>query len=737
VAVLLLSLAGEARAVLPEGSEICRFRAVGAENPFQRWLASQDVTCVAAGTPLAFPSGLWNVFVRAAGTISTAPLLIEGDTTAPLIDPPLVAAATLTPLLADGKTAVIYVPRRAAAYPVDAARVVVPAGEPLWLFVVEKSAPIALFSIAPLTAGSERTVDARGSGASSIVGWLHVPEAERKALASATGVTSPTMHAGSRDGDPLPAPSLLHGAFYRVGDVAAPTAEVRLEGRGWMADRRVVRVQPGVTIAPAPLFVRATGTLVVHWSSEEDLAALDRSIGSCDEEERPQVIIAISRCPMARMAEAEESEECVLIGEQRSDSFFGSVTFDGVAPGLHRAQMRYGKLPPVARLALVQPLRVADLRVEAHYYPLYGSVTRGGEPLEEKVRIEFPGGVGFAPEDSEEYRAVSLTPHISVDTQIRVEACDGAPRAIVLSDEMARRSSRHNIDIPANVLEVQVSDTFTRESLDGALVKLEAYALLRPSRVVFTTTREAGQGGIVTLPAVPVREIQLTVSHPGYDTRRIERFTMPKSGTHTIDAQLVPQRGTRGKITSERAFEKGEVVWYSPAGSQTERAELAPDGTFVYQNWHTAEETMVVIAASHPLWVMRAPELARHQSLNARFPDAPVVAFDVWLASAVPADEERYIGIAIGGVRIPQPVLAQHQTMRRNAALMRGAGPQHFRDLLATGAIDVLLGPRAADIEFRARHLDIFSFARYADVPRQRLEAGATDVVLTLKERER
>lgn len=731
--LVLLSVAVQARGALPEGSEICRFRAGEAENPFRRWLSSQEVTCVAAGSRVELPKGLWNVFVRTPNAISTTPLLFEGDATAPVIEPPLAAGATITLQLPEGKSGVIYLPRRASAYPVSATRAVVPADEPLWLIVVEKSEPLAVLPIAPLAAGSERTIDARGSSGASLIGWLHVPVADRKALADASGVTSPAIRAGAAEGEPLPAPVLLHGAFFRVGSIATPTAELRIDGRGWLPDRRVVRMKPGLTVAGAPLLVRASGTLTVHWNTEDDLGALERSIGSCEEPDPPELVIAISKCAASRLSQVEDSDECTLIAEQKPNSFFGSVTFDNIPPGLYRAEMRFGKLPPTLRAAAVTPVRVTDLRLYAHYHPMYGSITHGGEPLGESVSIEFPGGVGFAPEDSEEYDAVSLEPYLEAETQIKVRACDGSPRAIVLSEALARRGSRVNIDIPANVLEVQVRDTFTTEALRGALVKLEAFALLRPPRVVFTTTREADDHGTMKLSAVPLREIQLTVSHPGYETRTFNRFTMPKSGTHTVDAQLVPLRGTRGKIESSRAFEKGAVVWYSPTGTQSERAELAPDGTFVYQNWHTAEETMTVISASHPLWVMRAPQVERRQSLNVRFPDAPVVAFDVWLASAVPAEEERYIGVAVGGVRIPQPVLAQHQEMRRNPEVLRGSGPQHFADLLMTGPLDIVLGPPEVEIEPRFRHLDIFAFPQYAEVPRQRLEAGAADVVFTLK----
>ena len=721
-------------ATAPAGGELCRFRALEAENPFRRWLASQEVTCVPAGAAMEFPAGLWNVFARAEGAVSATPLLVDGDDAPAAVQPPLGPAATVAPLLPEGHTAAVYVPRRGSAFPVEGARVTVPADEPLWLFVLDRSTPVAVIPIAAIPAGSDRAVDARGGGPPAIVGWLQVPEPERSLLPETTGLSAPAIRAGSREADPLPSPALLHGAFFRVRDAAPGNAELRLDGRGWIPDRRVVKVQPGVTVAAAPLRVRPTGTLTVHWNTDVDLPALDRSVGSCEEDEQAaQLVITVSRCPAPRRGEHPDAAECATIREQKAEAFFGSITFDDIVPGLYRAGMRYGKLPPSSSLATVGPLKVTDLRLFASYLTVEGSVTRGGEPLGEKVRISFQGGIGFAPEETEEYRAVFRPPPIGPEAQIRVEACDGSPRATVLADRPMRPWSRFDIDIPANELAIHVTDTFTREALPGATVKLEAMAVREP-RVVFSMTATADEQGKLVWTGVPVRELRLTVSHAGYETRNVEPFTMPKSGRHAVDAQLVPLRGTRGKIVSDRPFDGGEVVWFSPGGSETERARLAEDGTFVYTNWHTPEETMAVISRSHPLWVLRAPATERRTAITLGFPNAPAVAFDVWLAAAVPPNETRYVGVAIGNVRVPQPVLAEHQALRRDEPLMRGAGPQHFRDLLATGPVEVILGPRVDEVATRARAMDLFALPQFADAPRQRLQPGATDVVFTLNQ---
>lgn len=734
LACLVLFLAATASA---QRGEICRFRALDAENPVRRWLASQEVTCARIGMEqLEFPSGLWNVFVRSDFDISVLPQLVDGDAANPMpFVPELVRAAWMTPMLPEGHSGVIYVPRHGSAMPVDRARMTVPADEPLWLFVLDKSVPVAVIAIPPLAPETEQAVDARRGEPPSIVGWLQVPEADRYKLAQATGVFSPTVRAGARAADPLPPPAKLHGAFFLIHDAPIGNAEVRLTGRGWVPDRRVVKVKAGVTISEAPLIVRAAGTLLLYWRSDQDLPALDRSVKTCGASEgTPQLVIALSKCVGVR-GQRPDAAECTLVREEPvADYHYGSLTFDDLVPGLYRAEMRFGKLPPVGEMRNVNALDITDLRLKAEYATLHGSVTRGGEPLGEDVRIRLPRGIGFAPADSDQYHAVMLptTGPSTIDVEITVAPCEGEP-AVVLTDRPIRPGMRLDIDIPVNELKVHVSDTFTTEALANAEVKLEAMAKSRAPRVVHTKTATSGENGNVVWTSVPVRELHLTVTLAGYEKRRVEPFTMVESGSHTVDVQLVPLRGTRGRIVSDRRFDNAAVVWFSPTGTETERADVAPDGTFVFTNWHTPDETMAVVSASHPLWVQRMPGTARRETLTVRFPDALVVAFDVWLAASVLPDVTRYIGVEIGGVRVPQPVLAQHQTLRRDPALIRGHGAQHFRDILATGPIVVLLGPTLEEVAGPARNLDIFAFAKFASVPRERLEPGSADVVFTWK----
>lgn len=725
----------EREGALVEQSEVCRFPAADRENPFRRWLASQEVTCVAAGSQIEFPRGLWNVFARAGGSaVSAAPVLVDGAAAPAKLSLTLSEAATVIPLLPPKRRGVIYAPRRGSAFAVGAERVTVPAGEELWLFVLEKSTPVAVFPIAALKAGTEHSVDARGAGSTAIIGWIRIAEEERVALAETTGLVTPGVRAFSgvarRESDLLPPLSLVNGAFVRVRDVPPGNAELRIEGRGWLPDRRAVKVDASspITIAVDPLTIRAAATLIVHWSTSEDLPELERSIGACnraEESNTPQVDIIVMKCAALPRpgsgpgAPPPDSESCSAVRTEKFDPAprFGSMTLEDIPPGAYRAEMRFGKLPPVIGGTSILPLQPKDLRLHASYLDVYGSVTLGGKPIEKDVRIQFPGGIGFAPRESEEYRGV-LRSDLGVDAQIMVAACDGSPRAVVLVDVPMRPRQRYDVDIPDNELTLNITDTFTREALPGATVKIDVMSLRRPPRVVMQSTQTADEMGTVGKKGIPLRELRITVTHGGYEKQQLEPFSLSKSENKSIDVRMMPLRGNKGKILSDRPFESGAVFWFAPDGRETERTDLGADGTFFYNGWHAPEETMAVVSLSHPLWVLHSPAIGRRETISIRFPNALPRTFDVLLATA--DTRSWHIAIAIGKLRVPQPVLALHQTLRREQAMVSVRGPVHFRDVLESGPIEVFVGSSVRELASDA-------------APHQPLMPGATQIVFDVK----
>jgi hypothetical protein len=735
--------------------EVCRFRADDGEDPFRRWLASQDVTCTPAASGVRFPPGLWNVFARSNAAVSRDPLLVDGDSAPATLTMSVAPGATLALQLPPGLTAVVYAPKHAIAFPA-ADRMLVPADEELWLFVLAKSALAAVVVISPIPAGSERQVDTRDlQPTPAVVGWVHIPDSDRAALKTARGVSLPHIRIASAgketDVSSLPALEALHGAFVLLPGVPAKEAELQLTGRGWLSFRRALAIGPQpVTFIRQPIEARASATLVVNWSTLSDLAALDRSVGSCDPStEPPRFDLTISSCAAPLSGGTVEPATCQPIRKEALElqAKYGSVTVEEVRPGFYRAELRFGKLPPTVMTSVLLPWQQQPIRVQTSYLQVYGSLTRGGQPLGEDARIDFPGGgIGFAPRDRDEYHAVLLRP-VGADAKVDIITCRGE-RMFVLTDQPMMRNARFDLDIPDNILTITVVDTFTRTPLERASVRCTVMsAAMRgrggvrlPSRNPVITLQlthddpahdasDRGERvpGRFTIRGVPEREIQLQASCPGYKKKDVEPFSMTRSEKKEIEVQLVPLRGSEAKIVSARPFEKATIFWFTLAGVETERADLAPDGTFVFEETHFRGETMTVVSLSHPLWITPAPAVERAKPLQIRFPDAPAREAEVWLPN-FPPQLSTLVGVTIGGLRVPGPAFVQHLALRGIQPLVNGAGPLHIPALAETGPIDILRGPSIQRAPSFAPP-DAIALRSFAPVATRRLMAGSNRIV--------
>jgi hypothetical protein len=231
------------------------------------------------------------------------------------------------------------------------------------------------------------------------------------------------------------------------------------------------------------------------------------------------------------------------------------------------------------------------------------------------------------------------------------------------------------------------------------------------------------------LQSVPERELRILVTRAGYQKQEVKPFTMPARETKTVDVELLPLRGATGRIVSSQAFDRAAISWFSPTGMETEHADLEPDGTFVYANEHGPDETMAVVSLSHPLWIARAQSMNRRETVTIPFPAMPVRTFDVRIPAA-PADSSLYVGLFIGGVRVPSAALRTHQELRDLPFLVRNGGPLRIRDVIETGPIELVIGPRRETVPAYVRGRDPMAFPPYTTSPRTRLPAGATSVIL-------
>ena len=366
--------------------------------------------------------------------------------------------------------------------------------------------------------------------------------------------------------------------------------------------------------------------------------------------------------------------------------------------------------------------------LQAMYLEAYGSLTSGGAPLAEDARIDFPeAGVGFAQHETGEYRGVLKAP-FGLDAKIDIVTC-GGKRSFVITDRGigASKPARLDIDIPDNSLTVRVIDTFTQTPLTAAALKYVVMSKMVPRRPLVTrdaVQSEPGQFVIEEVP--PERELRLTVSCAGYKKKELDPFSMTKSEKKVIDVELVPLGGSEAKILSARPFANGTIFWFSSAGVETERADLAPDGTFHFERTHYRDETMTVVSLSHPLWIMRAPPVERATPLRLRFPEAAPSRDAEVVMKCLPSRIVTLIGVAIGGLRVPQPALVQHLALRGVVPLVKDAGTLLMPAFAETGPIDILRGP--SGLPRQPQFTEPSMLRDFAPVATQRLQQGSAVV---------
>jgi hypothetical protein len=722
------------------GGEVCRFAARDGENPFRRWLASQELTCVAAGS-LTFPPGLWNVFARADGVLSPV-TLIDGAAAPAAIALPLAPAATLVPLLPAGRGGIVYTTRSGSAFPIAAGTqsLSVPAGEPLWLIVIDRSTPAAVFTTPAIEAHGQRSLDARGGGGSAVMTWISVPESDRKAIAAAHNIASPHVAIkGGDESEPLPPPETMHGAFVLLRGIAtAGEKQLELSGRSWLPSSEKVKVaaQP-VTISEQPLVAHGASTVIVNWSANDGIVELSRDIPDCDSANAkpPQFELSLLSCPSPQPPERTvDSASCQVIRHETlaTDRLYGTFTLDGVPPATYRAELKFGNLPPIETGVVALPFEIQNLRLVAGYDQVYGDVTFGGEPLSKDATIGFAGnGHGFAHREKSNYRA-ALDHMLATDDVINIAACDDPLRAFVVVDRYAPRSQRFDIEIPDNELTLTITDTFTQIAIPGATVRYSVMSKLLPRRPVVTRTVSAkGEESSVVIRSLPERELRITVSAPGYQKQDLEPFSLTKSEHRKLEVKMMPLRGSRGLIVSPTAFDNASILWFSPSGTEIEHAEVSSDGTFVYAREHQGDETLAVVSQSHPLWVLRSPAVARGATMTLQFPNAQRRSFEVALHGGNSTDNH-YIAIVVGGVRVPAPAFSQHAILRRMQTVVRNVRPLAVSDIAQTGPIQIILGPTTDELLSRWLGTDFFALPQFAGAPREPLAPGAESVTFEL-----
>jgi hypothetical protein len=123
----------------------------------------------------------------------------------------------------------------------------------------------------------------------------------------------------------------------------------------------------------------------------------------------------------------------------------------------------------------------------------------------------------------------------------------------------------------------------------------------------------------------------------------------------------------------------------------SETARIGTDGTFPYQRKIAPGDYVVIVSASHPLFLAQ-PRIESDESVTVTMPQGARRAFQVQLSDET---GKGTITLGVGGMLVPADAFAAHQLVRNRQNNLYGTSPLLVTDILETAPLTVILGPLA------------------------------------------
>ncbi len=246
---------------------------------------------------------------------------------------------------------------------------------------------------------------------------------------------------------------------------------------------------------------------------------------------------------------------------------------------------------------------------------------------------------------------------------VRVVSCDSTVTWLDAPEERLRDRDVYDVDVAGQYVDVLVRDKSTGAPAAGAKIHYASLVDLNRDQARFATHVIAGKDGRARLgPLRPGILLSVCASTPTWQLTcapraKLVRDTSPQQVT--IELADGPRRG---RIEIPTAIANGTLYWLSPFGAITETITIAPDRSFEQTQVHAAGERAVLVASNLPLDVLFAKGGDDSDVLVLRPGSSAVQNLIIDAAQQFPG--RGAVALAINGVRIPEVVVACHQTLR-------------------------------------------------------------------------
>jgi hypothetical protein len=223
------------------------------------------------------------------------------------------------------------------------------------------------------------------------------------------------------------------------------------------------------------------------------------------------------------------------------------------------------------------------------------------------------------------------------------------------------------------------------------------------------------------------RRLLICAEKDSYERHCVEQFVIGETRDRK-ETLALHRLAHHGKLIAPLPVAGASLDFVAADGRELESVLVKDDGSFDFVADHRAPEYAVVTGGGLPMFVAALPSDPQ-DLLEITMPSAPVQSIRVSIGQKS-IRRNALIGIVVGGRYIPADALFTHQSAHGQQADLHGKGPLLIPSIVASGPIDVILGPEPREYPTGvAFGVDIFTVRQYRQqFPVKRVDASGSVV---------
>ncbi|MEA2571730.1 MAG: hypothetical protein QOI24_3731 [Acidobacteriota bacterium] len=669
---------------------LCTWKPASTGNPIDRFFSSAKVECQEAKAGSVARDRV-NIFVRGDDRIGIDVALtnrVDEEALQRMIERARQAAREKVNGLADGDALYAYVPETAVAIPlvVSDGAAFVPVETTFILIAASPKGIITGVSAPSRSDTPDITLTKR-----AFIGWLQTKLPKTGAPKSPPIVMLDGKH------KPDAALKLEASPLIIFRDASDGKHELTLRGDSWKT-QTIALESKEITVMKEPIVATPSRNLTIRWTLLNDPATLAPKEEACDVPAAKitgPMTMTLLDCPgmlpnawymSVDRRKCRDAATVTLPDDQRH----GRTELHDLASGPYLLRFSHEKLPDLWQSIIVPDDRDGDIAANVEYFRLFGTITRGGKAV--RANLAVSGGETVS--DADGKYEVTITDS-RIGNMVTVIPCDTEQEYRHINDERPPANSRFDIDIPQNVLTIDVVDDADGKPIPKAHV---SFGLVMNGKegedggawYAASADSTDDNGRTIVKQTDKDHKVLVCANRDDYERKCADPFRFEEQAEVGIRLALKKLVLHQGSVHVAGPIDTGMILWHTRDGVQIEQSRTKEDGTFTYSKPHPPGTIVSFISSSHPLYVFLQPLVNDAQPFEFALPSAPVRSFEVVLDEAATAPNV-FFTLALGDLTIPMLTLSSYGPRHGTRNSIRKGGTAVVRDILETAPISVVV----------------------------------------------